>query len=194
MVKSKKKNKFQLNASTDDDDNNNDIPIKNLPKKCLTMKVNSGSKIRNVLKYSLNNFSKFDGIIWSGAGQAVGKVISCSEIFKTKNKGLHQITKLRFIASKKNKNDDTIARQVPEIFIFLSKNQLDKTETGYQGPDDIGMFQNSKDNVELIQQQDQGQEMTNINSTINAEEFEEMGLRMNLKRSRQERNSKINIK
>lgn len=56
------------------------------------------------------------------------------------------------------------------------------------------MFQNSKDNVELIQQQDQGQEMTNINSTINAEEFEEMGLRMNLKRSRQERNSKINIK
>lgn len=95
MVKSKKKNRYQLNASVDDD--TNDIPIKNLPKKCLTMNVNSGSKIRNVLKYALNNFTKFDGIIWSGAGQAVGKVISCSEIFKTKNKGLYQITKLRSI-------------------------------------------------------------------------------------------------
>lgn len=96
MVKSRKKRKFEINDKLNED-NNEKIPIKNLPSKCLIMKINSGSKIRNILKFAFKEFSKFNGIMWTGAGQAIGKIISCSEIFKSKNNGLHQITKLRYI-------------------------------------------------------------------------------------------------
>ncbi|XP_047367388.1 ribonuclease P protein subunit p25 [Vespa velutina] len=73
------------------------IPFKNLPKEFLLMRVKNGTKIRNVLGYAIKEFTNHECIVWTGVGQAVGKVISCSELFKTIYKGLHQVTKLRYV-------------------------------------------------------------------------------------------------
>lgn len=71
--------------------------IENLPDKVLIMRIKGGTKIRNVFNYSLKEFSKYGCVLWTGAGQAVGKVISCVEMFKRQHKGLYQVTQLHYI-------------------------------------------------------------------------------------------------
>lgn len=56
--------------------------------------MKSGTKMRNVLEFAMKEFPNNDGILWTAAGEGVGKAISCAEIFKRKNPGLHQVTKL----------------------------------------------------------------------------------------------------
>lgn len=76
----------------------NDVAMKDSSKNCLRMKVSNGTKMKNVLEYAFKMFpQQYDNIIWTGAGQAVGKVISCAELFKSKNPDLHQVTKLHYI-------------------------------------------------------------------------------------------------
>lgn len=60
------------------------------------LKVKSGTKIRNVLGYALKEFPNYNSVVWTGVGQAIGKTISCVELFKRKHEGLHQVTKLRY--------------------------------------------------------------------------------------------------
>ncbi|XP_015122009.1 ribonuclease P protein subunit p25-like protein isoform X2 [Diachasma alloeum] len=162
--------------------------MRNLPDKLLLMRVKSGTKIRNVFNHAIKEFSKYEGVLWSGAGQAVGKVISCAEMFKREFKGLHQVTKLHYIKSKNNSKDEGNDRQVPEIHICLTKNQFNSTELGYQGPDD-NMFQNSSENVS-----DQGQGSRSKISGIAAEEFAKMGLRTGQKRPRENFKDKTSTK
>lgn len=50
--------------------------------------------MRNVLEFALKEFPNNDGILWTAAGEGVGKAISCAEIFKRKIPSLYQITKL----------------------------------------------------------------------------------------------------
>ncbi|KAI4481745.1 hypothetical protein M0804_009266 [Polistes exclamans] len=116
---------------------NKDLPFTKLPAKYILMRVNSGTKIENVLRYALEEFPKFKNIIWCGIGKAVYKVISCSEIFKIKNPGLYQINKLRYVVAKTKEGDN---QSVPEIHILLSKEAQDTTELGYQAPGDSGQF------------------------------------------------------
>lgn len=97
MTRSKLKKKWKSLGETQLNDEDNNAVIKGLPKKFIWMKVNSGTKIRNVLGYALKSFSEFGCIMWTAAGQGIGKAISCVEIFKRNNPGLHQITKLRYI-------------------------------------------------------------------------------------------------
>jgi len=147
MARSKLKKKQKSTTHNETEvDTDNKIPIPNLPEKCLLMKVKSGTKIRNVLEYSLKQFPSQKCVVWTGAGQAIGKVISCVEIFKRKQTGLHQLTKLRYIQSR-NSSEETSGkenRQVPEIHILLSKDILDIKEPGYQAPGACAMFQNSE--------------------------------------------------
>ena len=53
--------------------------------------------MQNVLRYALEHFANYHAIMWSAVGQAIAKGISCVELFKKKNPGLHQVTKLRYI-------------------------------------------------------------------------------------------------
>ncbi|XP_063972412.1 ribonuclease P protein subunit p25-like protein [Diachasmimorpha longicaudata] len=179
MGRSKLKKLRKIVTTDDITEKTDENLIKNLPDKLLRMRVKSGTKIRNVFNYSIKEFSKYEGVLWSGAGQAVGKVISCVEMFKREFKGLHQITKLHYIESKNNSKDEGNHRYVPEIHICLSKNQFNSSELGYQGPDDNSIFQASFQN-----ECDQGQGNSSIISGVAAEEFAKMGLRTGQKRPR----------
>lgn len=59
--------------------------------------VKSGTKIRNVLGYALKEFANYNCIVWTATGHGIGKAISCAELFKKKQEGLHQITRLRYV-------------------------------------------------------------------------------------------------
>ncbi|KAF7379551.1 hypothetical protein HZH66_014922 [Vespula vulgaris] len=129
------------------------IPFEDLSKEFLLMRVKGGTKIRNVLGYAIKEFSNHDCIVWTGVGEAVGKVISCSELFKTIYKGLHQVTRLRYIVSKNSENASKDVkeeiRRVPEIHILLSKEAKDITVSGYQAPDDPGQFNFQNDTSQM---------------------------------------------
>ncbi|XP_003394231.2 ribonuclease P protein subunit p25-like protein [Bombus terrestris] len=167
------------------------IPIPDLPEKFLLMQVRSGSKIRNVLDYALKEFSNYNNVVWNAVGKAVGKAISCAEIFKTKEKNLHQITKIRFIQSKeskKRKENETAENvqiyHVPEIFILLAKEVKDTSVPGYQAPDDNGEFLNDQEmkNECKGKKQEAGSNVTRVD----AGEFAAMGLRTGQKRPKKE--------
>ncbi|XP_071445993.1 ribonuclease P protein subunit p25-like protein isoform X2 [Hetaerina americana] len=121
-----------------------DIPIDCLPEKFLWMKVKPGSKMRNVLGYASSAFKDERVVLWSGSGPAIIKAISCAEIMKRKYKNLHQITRICFHKHEetwepiKDGLDKLLAtREVPTIHIMLSKESLDKSQLGYQGPGDV---------------------------------------------------------
>ncbi|XP_032679678.1 ribonuclease P protein subunit p25-like protein [Odontomachus brunneus] len=147
--KLKKKLKLEESGERSTDTESTTIPIKNLPEKFICMHVKSGTKIRNVLGYALKEFPNYNSVVWTGVGQAIGKTISCVELFKRKHEGLHQVTKLRYTKrSKKSKENVTDEiHQVPEIHILLTKNIKDTTELGYQAPGDCANFSEEKDAV-----------------------------------------------
>ncbi|CAK9812530.1 Ribonuclease P protein subunit p25-like protein [Anthophora quadrimaculata] len=165
------------------------VPIPNLPEKFLLMRVKSGTKIRNVLGHALKEFSNYNSVVWTAAGQGIGKAISCAELFKRKQEGLHQITKLRYVESEKskteNKNDANVeTRHVPEIHILLTKEVKDTSELGYQAPGNGGEFSTEQEakNGGKGRNQETGSNPT----CIDAEEFAAMGLRTGQKRPKKE--------
>ncbi|XP_034182543.1 ribonuclease P protein subunit Rpp25 [Osmia lignaria lignaria] len=187
MGKSKLKRK-KWTKNLKDEPKDSGVPIPNLPEKFLLMRVKSGTKIRNVLGYALKEFSKYNNVVWTAAGQGIGKAISCAEIFKKKQENLHQITKLRYVESTKSitekKGDLNVeTRHVPEIHILLAKEIKDTSEPGYQAPDDCGEFLNDEDVKN--NKKDRRQEAGNM-SCIDAEEFAAMGLRTGQKRPKKE--------
>ncbi|XP_071857011.1 ribonuclease P protein subunit Rpp25 [Bombus fervidus] len=186
-----KLNKKKLMKNVEPEPTDSGIPIPDLPEKCLLMQVRSGSKIRNVLEYALKEFSNYNNVVWNAAGKAVGKAISCAEIFKTKEKNLHQITKIRFIESKeseKRKKDDTAENveihHVPEIFILLAKEVKDTSVLGYQAPDDNGEFLNGQETKNECK--DKKQEAGSNVTRVDAGQFAAMGLKVGQKRPKKE--------
>ncbi|XP_070515264.1 ribonuclease P protein subunit p25-like protein [Cardiocondyla obscurior] len=115
------------------------IPIDNLPENFLRLHVKTNTKIRNILNYALKQFPSYNSIVWTASGHAIGKVISCAEIFKRKHEGLHQVTKLSYTTLKKLEKNVATCR-LPEIHILLTKDIKDTSELGYQAPGDHGEF------------------------------------------------------
>lgn len=195
MTKSKKKKLKPAPVEDLPAENAPKIPIANLPEDYLWMHVKSGTKMRNVLEYALEHFPKHSAIVWTAVGQGIEKGISCAEVFKRKHSGLHQVTKLRYVASDKTSGEPKDSKQsrIPEIHIFLSKNPTHAGETGYQGPEDSGEFAepegvNGADKTP--RQREQGSSSGRITS-LAAEEFASMGLRTGQKRSRRENHTEM---
>ncbi|XP_076279373.1 ribonuclease P protein subunit Rpp25 [Lasioglossum baleicum] len=188
MGKSKfKKTKWTKNLSEEPEDSG--VPIPNLPKNFLSMRVKSGTKIRNVLGYALKEFPNYNCVVWTSAGHGIGKAISCAELFKKEQKGLHQITKLRYTQSEKSKTenangDKSTIRHVPEIHIMLAKEVKDTSVPGYQASDDTGEFLDEEEikNGKKKESQEAGSNVT----CIDTEEFAVMGLRTGQKRPKKE--------
>ncbi|XP_043258503.1 ribonuclease P protein subunit p25-like protein [Colletes gigas] len=188
MGRSKLKRK-KWTKNLEDEPVDSGVPIPNLPAKFLLMHVKSGTKIRNVLGHALKEFPNYGSVVWTAAGQGVGKAISCAELFKKKHEGLHQITRLRYVRSKKseaeNKNGaNTDTRHVPEIHILLAKEIKDTSESGYQAPDDRGEFVNDEEMKNT--RKGRGHEAGGNVTCIDAEEFAAMGLRIGQKRPKKE--------
>ncbi|XP_078695964.1 ribonuclease P protein subunit p25-like protein [Branchiostoma floridae x Branchiostoma belcheri] len=109
----------------------------------LEMKVQHGSKVRNLMGFAVRKFKDetVRQIVWSGSDKAISKTVTCAEILKRKFKNIHQITKIRYkiveeIWEPKMEGLDRlkVKRQIPAISILLSKDALDKDEQGYQAP------------------------------------------------------------
>lgn len=121
-------------------------PFPNLPTGVLEMRVKEGSKIRNLMGFSMARMQ--DGaalrqVVFSGSGRAVTKTITCAEIMKRKMPGLHQISRLQYrglreVWESREGGDAqvTVHRTLPSISILLSKDPLDPLEPGYQPPED----------------------------------------------------------
>ncbi|KAK3588710.1 hypothetical protein CHS0354_026029 [Potamilus streckersoni] len=115
------------------------------------MKVNSGSKIKNLMGFAMKKIKEpnIRHISWNGTGNAITKTISCAEIMKRKIKGLHQITKIRYRRIEEYWEPKVeglerlkVNKDIPAISILLSKDSLDSSEPGYQGPGSFDEFWN----------------------------------------------------
>ncbi|XP_007895314.1 ribonuclease P protein subunit p25-like protein [Callorhinchus milii] len=122
-----------------------ELPFTNLPKDIIEMKVKEGSKIRNLMGYAIGKMESDDTrvMLFTGTGRAVSKAITCVEIMKRRLKGLQQITKLSYkqveelwdpIATEAGLDSLTVKRNLPAIWVLLSKDSLDPSEPGYQAP------------------------------------------------------------
>ncbi|KAL3831505.1 hypothetical protein ACJMK2_023246 [Sinanodonta woodiana] len=113
------------------------------------MKVNSGSKIKNLMGFAMIKIKEpnIRTISWNGSGNAITKTISCAEIMKRKIKGLHQITKIRYRRIEEYWEPKVeglerlkVNKDIPAISILLSKDPLDSSEPSYQAPGSFDEF------------------------------------------------------
>lgn len=109
----------------------------------IEMKVTAGSKLRNLLGYSMKKIKEpeVNQMTWNASGNAIAKAISCAEIMKRKNKTLHQITKLTnrrveeyWEPQIEGLDRLKVNRDIPCISILLSKVSVDTADPGYQAP------------------------------------------------------------
>ncbi|KAL2084684.1 hypothetical protein ACEWY4_020202 [Coilia grayii] len=82
-------------------------------------------------------------IMFSGVGPSVSKAITCVEILKRRVRGLHQYTRLHYrtvqevwepLEPDAGLDSLTVNRNVPAIWVLLSKDPLDTNQPGYQAP------------------------------------------------------------
>uniref|UniRef100_A0A8D0GYV0 Ribonuclease P/MRP subunit p25 like n=1 Tax=Sphenodon punctatus TaxID=8508 RepID=A0A8D0GYV0_SPHPU len=139
------------------------LPFTDLPSDIIEMKVKDGSKIRNLMGYAIAKMESdsVQQILFSGSGKAVSKAITCVEIMKRRQKGLHQVTKVFFkqteeiwepIVPTAGLDNLTVKRNVPAICVLLSKDQLDAQTPGYQAPGSFNAFW-----LETLKAESQGQ-------------------------------------
>ncbi|KAJ6634517.1 hypothetical protein lerEdw1_010883 [Lerista edwardsae] len=121
------------------------LPFANLPPDILEMKVKDGSKIRNLMGFAMGRMESeaVRQVLFSGAGRAISKTITCVEIMKRRLGGLHQVTKVFFTQTEEiweplvpeaGLDPLTVRRNTPAICVLLSKDPLDPREPGYQAP------------------------------------------------------------
>ncbi|XP_063421942.1 ribonuclease P protein subunit p25-like protein isoform X1 [Mytilus trossulus] len=124
-------------------------PIFVLNETGIEMKVNAGSKIRNLMGFAMKKMKEptIKQMTWNGSGNAMNKAISCAEIMKRKTKGLHQISKVYYRRIEEYWEPKIeglerlkVNRDIPAISILLSKEPLDSTELGYQAPGSYNAF------------------------------------------------------
>ncbi|XP_042346350.1 ribonuclease P protein subunit p25-like protein [Plectropomus leopardus] len=82
-------------------------------------------------------------IVFTATGKGVAKAITCAEITKRRLKGLHQLTRLLFSTVQEvweplepaaGLDSLTVSRNLPAIWILLSREPLDCSQPGYQAP------------------------------------------------------------
>ncbi|CAL8288201.1 unnamed protein product [Merluccius merluccius] len=83
-------------------------------------------------------------IVFTATGKGISKAITCTEIVKRRLRGgMHQCTALQYCAMRElweplepeaGLDSLTVSRNVPTIWILLSRDPLDPTRPGYQAP------------------------------------------------------------
>nr|XP_046254491.1 ribonuclease P protein subunit p25-like protein [Scatophagus argus] len=82
-------------------------------------------------------------IVFTATGKGASKAITCAEIVKRRVKGLHQLTRLLYstmvevwepLEPAAGLDSLTASRNVPAIWILLSREPLDCSQPGYQAP------------------------------------------------------------
>uniref|UniRef100_A0A4W6DQT1 Ribonuclease P/MRP 25 subunit-like n=1 Tax=Lates calcarifer TaxID=8187 RepID=A0A4W6DQT1_LATCA len=119
-------------------------PFPGLPPDTPEVRVKDGSKIRNLLRYALSRMeAKPRAVVFTASGKGVSKAITCAEIVKRRVKGLHQLTRLLYstvvevwepLEPAAGLDSLTVSRNLPAIWILLSREPLDRSQPGYQAP------------------------------------------------------------
>ncbi|XP_041856988.1 ribonuclease P protein subunit p25-like protein [Melanotaenia boesemani] len=82
-------------------------------------------------------------VVFTASGKGVSKAITCAEIVKRRVKGLHQLTRLLYgtvvevwepLEPAAGLDSLNVSRNLPAIWILLSKEPLDCSQPGYQAP------------------------------------------------------------
>ncbi|XP_023152051.2 ribonuclease P protein subunit p25-like protein [Amphiprion ocellaris] len=82
-------------------------------------------------------------LVFTASGKSVSKAITCAEIVKRRLKGLHQLTRLLYgtvdetwepLEPDAGLDSLTVSRNLPSIWILLSREPLDGSQPGYQAP------------------------------------------------------------
>lgn len=82
-------------------------------------------------------------ILFTGTGPSIAKAITCVEILKRRVHGLHQNTSLVYrtvqevwepLVPDAGLDSLTVSRNVPSIWVLLSRDSLDRNQPGYQAP------------------------------------------------------------
>ncbi|TSY27750.1 Ribonuclease P protein subunit p25-like protein [Bagarius yarrelli] len=82
-------------------------------------------------------------IVFAGVGPSVSKTITCVEILKRRLGGLHQVTRLVYSSLQETweplepsagLDSITVTRNIPSIWVLLSRDPLDPNADGYQAP------------------------------------------------------------
>ncbi|XP_026172954.1 ribonuclease P protein subunit p25-like protein [Mastacembelus armatus] len=82
-------------------------------------------------------------VVFTASGKGVSKAITCAEIVKRRVKGLHQLTRLLYstvvevwepLEPAAGLDSLTVNRNLPAIWILLSRDPLDCSQPGYQAP------------------------------------------------------------
>ncbi|KAM9851941.1 ribonuclease P protein subunit p25-like protein isoform 1-T4 [Aulostomus maculatus] len=86
-------------------------------------------------------------LVFTASGKGVSKAITCVEIVKRRVKGLHQVTRLLYstvvevwepLEPAAGLDSLTVSRNLPAIWILLSREPLDSSQPGYQAPGRYG--------------------------------------------------------
>ncbi|XP_062841727.1 ribonuclease P protein subunit p25-like protein [Trichomycterus rosablanca] len=138
-------------------------PFADLAEGTPVVRVRDGSKIRNLMKFVLSRMepgpektseggekreraaaaSPARQIVFTGVGPSVSKAVTCLEILKRRVAGLHQCTRLVYSALQETweplepsagLDSITVSRNVPAIWVLLSRDTLDRNAAGYQAP------------------------------------------------------------
>lgn len=144
-------------------------PFPSLSSETPEVRVKDGSKIRNLMRFALSRMedkpSSTEGeddaepkrsaekicrqIMFTGVGPSVSKAITCVEILKRRVRGLHQYTQLHYrtvqevwepLEPDAGLDSLTVNRNVPAIWVLLSKDPLDVSQPGYQAPGSFDAF------------------------------------------------------
>ncbi|MCI4391131.1 hypothetical protein PGIGA_G00130840 [Pangasianodon gigas] len=128
------------------------------------VRVRDGSKIRNLMRFAQSRMeSRVEKppesvgeeaepsaesqlcrqIVFTGVGPSVSKAITCVEILKRRVGRLHQITRLVYSSLQETweplepsagLDSITVTRNIPAIWVLLSRDPLDSNTAGYQAP------------------------------------------------------------
>ncbi|KAG9345093.1 hypothetical protein JZ751_009634 [Albula glossodonta] len=120
-------------------------PFPGLPSDTPEVRVKDGSKIRNLMSFAQRSMKTETcrKILFSGAGKSISKAITCTEILKRQVRGLHQYTQLMYrtvqdvwepLEPTVGLDSLIVSKNVPAIWVLLSKDPLDNTQPGYQAP------------------------------------------------------------
>lgn len=135
-------------------------PFTQLPEGTPVVRVRDGSKIRNLMKFALSRMepgaeripegserreaaSPARQLVFTGVGPGVSKAVTCVEILKRRVSDLHQCTRLAYSTLQENwepleptagLDPITVSKNVPSIWVLLSRDALDPDTPGYQAP------------------------------------------------------------
>jgi DNA-binding protein len=101
----------------------------------VTMKTRVASYLRYVYHTLEKDEDHYDSVTLKATGRAIARLVPLVELIKRRIQGLYQDNRISSVmVTDKTKMGEDIERRIVMLEIVLSKEELDKSSTGYQDP------------------------------------------------------------